>query len=256
MTESGGPEQRWTLTDLARRTAGPARYVPHEEGGTSASSLPCPAISRGCNRVRVTAPGIVSLPGAAARATYGRRPRLHRRPSVEARSQAIGASPGPRLRHSRTRGPAVDGRLSVPGDNGGILFLAASGICRRPPVAAGRPRYGSLRAWLGATVPMLDPDRIAANDEIVPVRHPLGEDDESLPPPRRRMIAGQASPSCDSFARGFAARAAGAGAIASFLSGGALEIRARRVPGSSSFPPPLTERTIEGMAMMPPPAST
>jgi cyclic pyranopterin phosphate synthase len=51
-------EQRWTLTDLARRTGGPARYVRTCEGGTIGFITP---LSRnfcdGCNRVRVTCTG-------------------------------------------------------------------------------------------------------------------------------------------------------------------------------------------------------
>jgi cyclic pyranopterin phosphate synthase len=55
-------EQRWTLTDLARRTAGPARYVRTDEGGTIGFITP---LSRnfcdGCNRVRVTCTGEMYL---------------------------------------------------------------------------------------------------------------------------------------------------------------------------------------------------
>ena len=51
-------ERRWTLTDLARRTGGPARYVRTDEGGTIGFITP---LSRnfcdGCNRVRVTCTG-------------------------------------------------------------------------------------------------------------------------------------------------------------------------------------------------------
>ena len=51
-------EQRWTLTDLAVRTGGPARYVRTDEGGTIGFIAP---LSRnfcdGCNRVRVTCTG-------------------------------------------------------------------------------------------------------------------------------------------------------------------------------------------------------
>ena len=51
-------ERRWALTDLARRTGGPARYVRTEEGGTIGFITP---LSRnfcdGCNRVRVTCTG-------------------------------------------------------------------------------------------------------------------------------------------------------------------------------------------------------
>jgi GTP 3',8-cyclase len=62
--------QRWTLTDLARRTGGPARYVRTDEGGTIGFITP---LSRnfcdGCNRVRVTCTGEIYLClGQAARA--------------------------------------------------------------------------------------------------------------------------------------------------------------------------------------------
>ena len=63
-------EQRWALTDLARRTGGPARYVRTDEGGTIGFITP---LSRnfcdGCNRVRVTCTGEMYLClGQAARA--------------------------------------------------------------------------------------------------------------------------------------------------------------------------------------------
>jgi cyclic pyranopterin phosphate synthase len=66
-------EQRWTLTDLARRTGGPARYVRTDEGGTIGFITP---LSRnfcdGCNRVRVTCTGEMYLClGQAARADLG-----------------------------------------------------------------------------------------------------------------------------------------------------------------------------------------
>jgi cyclic pyranopterin phosphate synthase len=55
-------EQRWRLTDLARRTGGPARYVRTDEGGTIGFITP---LSRnfcdGCNRVRVTCTGELYL---------------------------------------------------------------------------------------------------------------------------------------------------------------------------------------------------
>jgi cyclic pyranopterin phosphate synthase len=63
-------ERRWTLTDLARRTGGPARYVRTDEGGTIGFITP---LSRnfcgGCNRVRVACSGEMYLClGQAARA--------------------------------------------------------------------------------------------------------------------------------------------------------------------------------------------
>lgn len=55
-------ERRWRLTDLARRTGGPARYVRTDEGGTIGFITP---LSRnfcdGCNRVRVTCTGEMYL---------------------------------------------------------------------------------------------------------------------------------------------------------------------------------------------------
>ncbi|HEX8062877.1 MAG TPA: GTP 3',8-cyclase MoaA [Allosphingosinicella sp.] len=55
-------ERRWTLTDLAARTGGPARYVRTDEGGTIGFIAP---LSRnfcdGCNRVRVTCTGEMYL---------------------------------------------------------------------------------------------------------------------------------------------------------------------------------------------------
>jgi cyclic pyranopterin phosphate synthase len=55
-------ERRWRLTDLARRTGGPARYVRTDKGGTIGFISP---LSRnfcdGCNRVRVTCTGEMYL---------------------------------------------------------------------------------------------------------------------------------------------------------------------------------------------------
>jgi cyclic pyranopterin phosphate synthase len=55
-------ERRWTLTDLALRTGGPARYARTGEGGTIGFISP---LSRnfcdGCNRVRVTCTGRMYL---------------------------------------------------------------------------------------------------------------------------------------------------------------------------------------------------
>jgi len=51
-------EQHWTLTDLARRTGGPARYVRTGEGGTIGFITPLTRnFCDGCNRVRVTCSG-------------------------------------------------------------------------------------------------------------------------------------------------------------------------------------------------------
>jgi cyclic pyranopterin phosphate synthase len=63
-------EQRWTLTDLARRTGGPARYVRTDEGGTIGFITPLTRnFCDGCNRVRVTCTGdLYMCLGQAARA--------------------------------------------------------------------------------------------------------------------------------------------------------------------------------------------
>jgi cyclic pyranopterin phosphate synthase len=51
-------ERRWKLTDLARRTGGPARYVRTDEGGTIGFIAPLSGnFCDGCNRVRVTCTG-------------------------------------------------------------------------------------------------------------------------------------------------------------------------------------------------------
>jgi GTP 3',8-cyclase len=51
-------ERRWALTDLARRTGGPARYVRTGEGGTIGFITPLTRnFCDGCNRVRVTCSG-------------------------------------------------------------------------------------------------------------------------------------------------------------------------------------------------------
>jgi cyclic pyranopterin phosphate synthase len=51
-------ERRWTLTDLARRTGGPARYMRTDEGGTIGFITPLTRnFCDGCNRVRITCTG-------------------------------------------------------------------------------------------------------------------------------------------------------------------------------------------------------
>lgn len=51
-------EQRWRLTDLARRTGGPARYMRTDEGGTIGFITPLSHnFCEACNRVRVTCTG-------------------------------------------------------------------------------------------------------------------------------------------------------------------------------------------------------
>lgn len=55
-------ERRWTLTDLARRTGGPARYMRTDEGGTIGFITPLTRnFCEGCNRVRVTCTGEMYL---------------------------------------------------------------------------------------------------------------------------------------------------------------------------------------------------
>ena len=55
-------ERRWALTDLARRTGGPARYVRTDEGGTIGFITPLTGnFCDGCNRVRVTCTGDMYL---------------------------------------------------------------------------------------------------------------------------------------------------------------------------------------------------
>ena len=55
-------EQRWTLTDLAMNTGGPARYVRTDEGGTIGFITPLSDnFCASCNRVRVTCTGQLYL---------------------------------------------------------------------------------------------------------------------------------------------------------------------------------------------------
>ena len=55
-------ERRWRLTDLARHTGGPARYVRTHEGGTIGFISPLTRnFCGGCNRVRVTCTGEMYL---------------------------------------------------------------------------------------------------------------------------------------------------------------------------------------------------
>lgn len=63
-------EQSWTLTDLAKRTGGPARYVRTDKGGTIGFIAPTSnRFCEGCNRVRVTCTGEIYLClGQAAKA--------------------------------------------------------------------------------------------------------------------------------------------------------------------------------------------
>jgi cyclic pyranopterin phosphate synthase len=83
-------EQRWTLTDLALRTGGPARYVRTGEGGTIGFITP---LSRnfcdGCNRVRVTCTGQMYM-------CLGQTARADRRSGASPGTPTATAAPAPR----------------------------------------------------------------------------------------------------------------------------------------------------------------
>ena len=113
-------ERRWTLTDLARRTGGPARYARTDEGGTIGFITP---LSRnfcdGCNRVRVTCTGQMYMClGQAARADLGAplRASADDGPLDAAIDEAIGRKPrGHDFVIRAGRGPAVERHMSVTG---------------------------------------------------------------------------------------------------------------------------------------------
>ena len=113
-------EQRWTLTDLARRTGGPARYVRTDEGGTIGFITP---LSRnfcdGCNRVRVTCTGQMYMClGQAARADLRAplRASTDDGPLDAAIDEAIGRKPrGHDFVIGAGRAPAVERHMSVTG---------------------------------------------------------------------------------------------------------------------------------------------
>ena len=112
--------QRWTLTDLARRTGGPACYVRTDQGGTIGFITP---LSRnfcdGCNRVRVTCTGEMYMClGQSARADL----RTPLRASSDDRlldaaiDEAIGRKPkGHDFVIGAGRAPAVERHMSVTG---------------------------------------------------------------------------------------------------------------------------------------------
>jgi cyclic pyranopterin phosphate synthase len=113
-------ERRWTLTDLARRTGGPARYVRTDEGGTIGFIAPLTRnFCDGCNRVRVTCTGEMYLClGQSAKADL----RTPLRASAEddlleaAIDAAIGRKPhGHDFAISARRPPAVERHMSVTG---------------------------------------------------------------------------------------------------------------------------------------------
>jgi cyclic pyranopterin phosphate synthase len=113
-------ERRWTLTDLAKRTGGPARYVRTDEGGAIGFITP---LSRnfcdGCNRVRVTCTGQMYMClGQAARADL----RVPLRASADDRlldaaiDEAIGRKPkGHDFVIRAGQAPAVERHMSVTG---------------------------------------------------------------------------------------------------------------------------------------------
>jgi cyclic pyranopterin phosphate synthase len=113
-------EQRWTLTDLARRTGGPARYVRTAEGGTIGFIAPLTSnFCDGCNRVRVTCNGEMYLClGQTAKADL----RTPLRASADdalldaAIDAAIGRKPhGHDFAIGDRRPPAVERHMSVTG---------------------------------------------------------------------------------------------------------------------------------------------
>jgi len=113
-------ERRWTLTDLARRTGGPARYVRTDEGGTIGFITPLTRnFCDGCNRVRVTCSGQMYLClGQPARADL----KAPLRASPDDRlldaaiDEAIGRKPrGHDFVIRAGSGPAVERPMSVTG---------------------------------------------------------------------------------------------------------------------------------------------
>ena len=113
-------ERRWALTDLARRTGGPARYVRTGEGGTIGFITP---LSRnfcgGCNRVRVTCTGEMYLClGQTARADLRAplRASTDDGPLDAAIDEAIGRKPKGHDFDSRAGlAPAVERHMSATG---------------------------------------------------------------------------------------------------------------------------------------------
>ena len=101
-------EQRWTLTDLARRTGGPARYVRTDEGGTIGFITPAePQFLRRLQpgagdlhrrNVHVPRPGRAGRPARPAPRLGGR----HAARCGDRRGDRAQAQ-GPRLRHPRRR---------------------------------------------------------------------------------------------------------------------------------------------------------
>jgi cyclic pyranopterin phosphate synthase len=113
-------EQRWQLTDLARRTGGPARYLRTSDGGTIGLITP---LSRNfcdaCNRVRVTCTGEMYMClGQSARTDLRAPIRASADDGllVAAIAEAIGRKPkGHDFVIASGSAPAVDRVMSVTG---------------------------------------------------------------------------------------------------------------------------------------------
>jgi cyclic pyranopterin phosphate synthase len=113
-------EQRWTLTDLARRTGGPARYVRTEAGGAIGFITPLTRnFCDGCNRVRVTCTGdLYMCLGQAARADLRTplRASADDAPLDQAIDEAIGRKPrGHDFAIRAGAAPALARHMSVTG---------------------------------------------------------------------------------------------------------------------------------------------
>jgi cyclic pyranopterin phosphate synthase len=113
-------EQRWRLTDLARRTGGPARYLRTSDGGTIGLITPlshnfCDA----CNRVRVTCTGEMYMCLGQSARTDLRAPLragADDGPLVAAITEAIARKPkGHDFVIASGAAPAVDRVMSVTG---------------------------------------------------------------------------------------------------------------------------------------------
>jgi GTP 3',8-cyclase len=113
-------QERWTLTDVALRTGGPARYVRTGEGGTIGFITPLTRnFCDGCNRVRVTCTGeMVLCLGQSAKADL--RTPLRASPDDSRLDAAIDSAIGRKpKRHDFAIGPgslpAVERHMSVTG---------------------------------------------------------------------------------------------------------------------------------------------
>jgi cyclic pyranopterin phosphate synthase len=113
-------ERRWRLTDLARRTGGPARYVRTDEGGTIGFITPLSRnFCEGCNRVRVTCTGEMYMClGQSDRADLRAplRASASDAPLAAAIAEAIGRKPrGHDFTIARGAAPSVGRQMSVTG---------------------------------------------------------------------------------------------------------------------------------------------